>query len=510
MNHCEWWNKFTNKINRIIPFPDTLKHITNSTTLFNSNIDVQEYINETKYPSTIKFKSIGTLNFDLTKKKIINRFTKCKNKLLKSDLKRKTKIKTLNTKMKRALKSINKCTRCEKVSIHFTKKQQKILKVWFNECNDIYNFGIDKYNNDSNNFKLDHTKIKVKLFNDFFNGKSKKCPYDILTDEVKTLCANIKSCLTNFKRGYIKFFNMTHKKINKKQTIMIPIKSITNDGIFIRFLGKINNFGKNVDINKIVSDCKLTWDKTFNTYMLFIPQYINNKIIKNRQKIVALDPGEKIFMSYYGLETAGYIGKDIRIPILEQERKIRRYQRMLNHNKNKNGEKIKRKRRIILRINRCYRKIKGLVNELHKKTALYLCKNYDRILIPTFGTQNMIKNKKKILKKIRENKNETDECEKKKYKRVVRLNSRVKFVLNMLSHYKFRQQLFSKGEEYGCQILEVNEAFTSQCCTKCGMLSSKYKNRVKECENCKYESNRDINGSRNILLKNLSLTTIKG
>ena len=91
----------------------------------------------------------------------------------------------------------------------------------------------------------------------------------------------------------------------------------------------------------------------------------------------------------------------------------------------------------------------------------------------------------------------------KKYNRFKKLNKRVKFVLNSLSHYKFRQHLANKCSEYGCQMYIVTEENTTITCTKCGEISKKCNNRIKECKICNYKINRDINGSRNILLKNI-------
>ena len=94
---------------------------------------------------------------------------------------------------------------------------------------------------------------------------------------------------------------------------------------------------------------------------------------------------------------------------------------------------------------------------------------------------------------------------KKELKRITkwkRLSGRVKFVLNMLSHYTFRQHLIHKANEYGCQINVVTEEYTSETCTNCGQLSDSYSNRVKTCEYCNYKINRDYGGSRNILIKN--------
>ena len=51
--------------------------------------------------------------------------------------------------------------------------------------------------------------------------------------------------------------------------------------------------------------------------------------------------------------------------------------------------------------------------------------------------------------------------------------------------------------------MEVTEEYTSKTCTKCGKISDKCRNRLKECENCGYKINRDINGARNILIKNI-------
>jgi transposase len=93
----------------------------------------------------------------------------------------------------------------------------------------------------------------------------------------------------------------------------------------------------------------------------------------------------------------------------------------------------------------------------------------------------------------------------KKVTRKSRLNKRVKFVLQMLSHYSFRQHLNNKCIEYGCHMEIVTEEFTSKTCTKCGKVENNFNNRTKKCSDCDYTINRDIGGARNILIKNLDL-----
>ena len=69
-------------------------------------------------------------------------------------------------------------------------------------------------------------------------------------------------------------------------------------------------------------------------------------------------------------------------------------------------------------------------------------------------------------------------------------------------HYMFKRYLKYKGMRYGTNIFDVNEAYTSQTCSNCGCMSKTYNNnRLKTCSSCKYQIDRDINGSKNILLK---------
>ena len=85
-----------------------------------------------------------------------------------------------------------------------------------------------------------------------------------------------------------------------------------------------------------------------------------------------------------------------------------------------------------------------------------------------------------------------------------RLSKTVKYVLNQLSHYSFRQHLTNKAKEHGCLVKVVSEEYTSKTCTNYSCISESYnKERVKTSENCNYKIDRDTNGARNILIKNI-------
>ena len=72
-----------------------------------------------------------------------------------------------------------------------------------------------------------------------------------------------------------------------------------------------------------------------------------------------------------------------------------------------------------------------------------------------------------------------------------------------MAHYQFRKKLENKCEEYKCRYLEVNEYFTSKTCTNCGHIKEDLgSNKIYNCEICHITIDRDVNGARNILIKN--------
>ncbi len=83
-------------------------------------------------------------------------------------------------------------------------------------------------------------------------------------------------------------------------------------------------------------------------------------------------------------------------------------------------------------------KVINLVDELHHKAALFLVKNYDVILLPTFETKQM-----------------TSKANRKLHNKTVR--SMLTF-----AHYRFKKFLKNKAFEYGKVVVEVCEAYTSK------------------------------------------------
>jgi transposase len=295
-------------------------------------------------------------------------------------------------------------------------------------------------------------------------------------------------------------------KLNTNYSLLIPSKSIFKTGIFKELIGNIKRFNLNILPNH---DCRLYYNSYENKYTLNIPTDISCKKVENRESICAIDPGENKFISFYGSQSYGFIGNDIRKPLLLIRDKIKRYQKILSKGINRKEVKIKHNKQLKTKIKKLYKKSKNIVTELHNQSANYLCKNYDKILIPKFETQKMISNKQTFKKHKLDfiNTGQTKEEKRMKAKEFTkrcRLNKSVKYVLNNLSHYTFRQHLLDKSKEYGCQCIIVTEDYTSCVCSTCGHISDIYEDRIKYCEFCKNTCDRDYNGAKNILIKNIN------
>ena len=498
----EWFNIDKSKL---------LNDPTNSsyyrTSFVKKDVNIKTSIFKTTIEPKIKYEANKPFNMHDESIALINDYQKNWEQLIQKKSADK-KFKELKTKLLKSANNLNTVVRVKKYKLNLSDEQKLIVHSWINECKNVYNKCVDKNSVDKKYFNKGYKAVKSNLFGEIYGKTKKPCPYDVLTDEVRVFCSNLKSCFTNLKNKNIKHFTMK-KKLKQKSnySILIPQKAVYNTGIFKTKFGDINNF-ELYELPK--HDCRLIYDCKLLTYTLSIPVNVSCKPIADREDIVAIDPGEKKFIEFYGLKSYGYIGKDIRKPLLKLRDRISKYQKILDKTKtNKSGHKLKNRRHIKNKITKLHKKIKQIVKELHNQTANYLCKNYDKILIPKFATQEMVRYKHKSFKDFKSkaiNEGNTYEERKQIAKNLIRkcrLSRKVKYVLNTLSHFSFRKHLIDKSNQHGCQLKVVTEEFTSLTCTNCGHMSKVYNKRVKECEYCKCKIDRDLNGARNILLKNL-------
>ena len=381
--------------------------------------------------------------------------------------------------------------RNKKIKLYLKKDQKQILNKWFGTCRYVYNRALEytkhPYNCDPNymfspyhhlNFISMRNMFVTKLGNgDYLNEWEFETPKDVRAGSIKELITNLTTNISKIKKNKtnLKKFKMCFKSKKKKSdSILIPKSAIqyntnsNNFEIYKKFIGKKENYsftigkreqkklGKEFSIDH---DSRIIKDNSGDFYLL-IPQKKTVKMHEIDKKIVALDPGQRTFMTGYSPELI-FESNIIKPKIEKYKKKISTLQSI---SKTKNIQKM-------------YDKIKNLVNDLHWKTITFLRKNFTDVLIPIFETQKMTMK--------------------------TSLNKKTKDDLLKLSHYRFRQRLIEKTKEYkNFRVYTINESFTTKTCTNCGYIKNNVGSaKIFNCDKCFIKIDRDINGARNIFLK---------
>ncbi len=494
----------------------------------NKNITFKYYDSNQEINPKLQFKKVPLVSNKEAKQKLRKRLLGIEETRMKKEMAKKQGSKSakkltpteIKNKHKRMLKKIDvkvgqldKVVRSRKVQILPDLKQQTILKRWFYDTKSIYNRTVimfttvyDKIfaeNSDkpikevaklilrNDEFPISFQKLRQKIINEFVTDFP-TVPYCVTADVIKEVVSNIKGCLTKMIKGDINSFVFRHKKKNSlASTLTLESHYTTEKGFYPSMLGpiKIKNSRRNrkdkFKWSHIQHDYKLTYVKYSNKYYIHVPKYKTKIDSEKEHEIAVMDPGCRTFQMIYAPDHVVSIGENLRRVIRPRLLKIDDMKTMLEtgkrHIKKTNSNKKIRKRNIKRAIDRHHQKLLHLQEELHFKTCIFLCTNYKRIMVTNFSAKQVSSKKKD-------------------------LDPMTKRILGKISHYKFRQRLQQKCEEYSCQYLEVDEAYTSKTCTVCGSEKKDLgANKEYNCTNCGLIINRDINGARNILIKNHEL-----
>ena len=126
-------------------------------------------------------------------------------------------------------------------------------------------------------------------------------------------------------------------------------------------------------------------------------------------------------------------------------------------------------------------RIRNLVDDLHRRTARFLCENYTDILLPKYESSKMTKRERRTIQS--------------------------KTARSMLTYapYRFMCHLKNKAEELGSVVHVCNEAYTSCTCSNCSFVNPRRSAKTFKCSSCFFECDRDHMGSRNIQLRALTV-----
>jgi putative transposase len=444
--------------------------------------------------------------------------TQSKNK---SEIKLKQENKSVNSKCKDQIKTV-------KFRLFPNKNEEEQLKHMFEQSRWYYNSSINVFNDlYSKNIVLSNDfKLKDRTFRDTFkkyefqedevieddicyilksfsyneNRNEYMIPSFFNDKEVHTRLirgANIKfvqavnSCISNYKNKNVKSFDLKYRS-KKKDNEFIYFE----DYNFPSFLRNIRSYHwyrtkskkrkymklKDIEKKKFKS-IEIIYDKITKKYFFhgaFKTSFYASDDIRNDNqvnnsndeskfvvketdpiKMISLDPGVRKFLVCYDPSgSCFHIGN-------KANKEIFKLMKHADTTKNKIEKLL------------IWKRIKYKINEMHWKTISFLTKNYDFILLPEFKTQDMVRKKT--------------------------LNKNVKRMMLMYSFYSFKQKMKWKCDVLNKKLFIVDESYTSKTCTNCGTVTNLKGKEDLVCEKCFIAIDRDEQGSRNILLKNLHI-----
>ena len=184
-----------------------------------------------------------------------------------------------------------------------------------------------------------------------------------------------------------------------------------------------------------------------------------------KEKIIAIDPGCRTLLSCISNDHIIEIGK---IPLEKIKPIIKKIEKIKN-------KKIKNKKRQLLKKED---KIRNSIIDLHNKIIRYLVNNYDTILIGNMSTKSIVENKN--------------------------TNTELKKELNTLKFYQLREKLKIRCIKENKNYKLIDEYKTSMTCSNCGNENKNLgSNKIYDCKKCNKKYDRDINASKNMLLKGI-------
>ena len=362
-----------------------------------------------------------------------------------------------------------------KIRIYPTPNQRKLFKQWMGVRRYVYNKVLSAIKNDNENINFMDLRNKhvTSKNNNTLKDWELDVPKDIRAGAIRDLVKNYTTAFSLLKKGNIAHFRMSYCKKKDTPSIEIPKSAMKWNkekgfSIYKTYnLGNIKASKKQSkkDYTEIKHDCRLMFKN--NHWYIIIPIKKKRKKVEHiRSKICSLDPGITTFQTVYSPDRVYKFQRD---PVV-----LKRLQLKLDKMQSLRDKKQIGKEHYKRRERKLYQKQEDLIDDLHFKTANILTKEYKIILLPSFESQKMTKKGKRICRNLLQ-----------------------------LKHYRFKQRIKEKCEQRCSELRICTEEYTSKTCGWCGKVNILKNYNVFECSECKLKIDRDINGARNIFIKNL-------
>ena len=357
-----------------------------------------------------------------------------------------------------------------KIRIYPTKEQRTILRKWFGVQRLVYNQSIQHYNDKE--FEVRNwMKLYSIVFSELDMDYVKEVPCLIKLNAVKDAYTSWSTNCKKAKKSGTPFSLKFKSKKDKVQSCYIPKTAISALGIYYTKSGIMKFSDTDWFANSEISDSRLICDH--GRWFLSIPKKITTQLPSETKGVaVAVDPGIRNFGTYFSTDGRfGWVGQRAFERILKLNLRIDKMRSIIATTEDKLY-----KFRLRRAIDRMYHKIRDLVDELHWKFINFLTKEFSVVIFPPFNVSDMVKKSGRKIRKV-----------------VVRSMMALRF-------YEFKERLKNKCKERHVLFIEQNEAWTSKTNSFNGEVMTTLGSR----EFFTYQGlriNRDVNGSRNILLR---------
>jgi len=418
------------------------------------------------------------------------------------------KTKAINT-------SVNELFKTKQIKLFLNDEQRKYMKKIIGTYRYYYNRCVSFLNNYDKKTKTSwylvnpsdtNTKIIIVVNGNPYNfikmnNVLKKNPPTWLLPNFPTRLMNaaFKECFDRFnacldiscktKRPF-KFNYKSKKEIYQTINIEKNVFPCNSNGLFSRW--KIQGSYVFRDINTHdnfkdyeIHDSSITYHRILKTFVLNLTHTIQSSPT-SINNVCAIDQGVRTPFTIYSTDRVMKIGRNWTEKIMKVCKEVdiiqSRIDKKTYYTKDKYGNKTvyiltsERRRALRKALHRKIRYIKNLRTELHNKCVRYLCETYSTIILPPFEVKEM----------------------------VVNLRTEIARRMYTLGFYQFKTRLRNKAMEYNINVVEKREPFTSKTCGKCGNIKHNLGTAERyDCNRCGLHIDRDMNGARNILLRNI-------
>ena len=379
-----------------------------------------------------------------------------------------------------------KIIKLRNVKLNPTKEQKLLLRKYEAAARYTYNATVGAVNGGD---KLN----KMSLRNKFVTTKENpwmmdkewltETPKAIRQQAVFEVVKNFKAAFTNKTNGNIEKFKMTYKKKGRHNAqrpwtlgIEKAVKVDKDDDlvIFPDTIGKMRYYGQLPFEDTPEAECGIHRNAK-GDYFLRVPIKVQVKKQRLPEKIIALDPGVRKFVTGYSpTEDHGfYADKQTDKKILEIQKSID----LVNSQLTSPFIDCVCRRRLRKKKMKLYADLKNVRDDFHWKLANMLTVQYDRILLPHLETAKLSRG----------------------------LKAKVSRAMLSQSHGLFSQRLAEKCKERGVTLETPSERHTSKTCGCCGMLTNVGSSETFACR-CGYVADRDLNAARNIYIRTETYT----